>query len=482
MKKFLSFTYCLAFSVVLYAGIGSNFFELDSTTCLDTNGDRIYHDTNCDHDKDAGEEYIDQTGGSGGGYDVEPSTITFLLDKGVRLSTGNITSLSPGPLKLAAGTSNFYTAQISASTDIASGILPTTVIASSVQANAIFAGQMGNSDHGDVSWTSNVATVDNVAAANVAAGSLGSSVLASSFPASGATAGTYGSATQVSSVTIDAQGRVTRATNVTISISTTNMNLSGTASATTFARGDNSWATPAGGSADNLGNHVATMTLTTGFGVNSTTITVSQNAQFTSVAAPATNVEGNTWNDSTRKAYMGYIDGIKQVFSGTVFASTTTQTFSNTTTTTTLLGVGPGTLTLPANFFTNGKALRIHASGVYSTDFAAPGNFIFYVRLGSVEVGVTANRPLLGNAANQGWYLDFMLTCRTTGASGTVFGQGRVSIDASAATEEIWPMANSTTQTVDTTTALVVDVMGQFDSAAAANSISGTNAYVEVLN
>jgi len=50
-----------------------------------------------------------------------------------------------------------------------------------LDADVVASAEMGDSDHGDVSWTSNVATVDSVAAANIAAGSLGGSVLASSI-------------------------------------------------------------------------------------------------------------------------------------------------------------------------------------------------------------------------------------------------------------------------------------------------------------
>jgi hypothetical protein len=146
-------------------------------------------------------------------------------------------------LRSAGGVPSFDTVK---ATDVAAGSLGSSVIASSIAINSIRAAQMANADHGDVSWTSNVATVDNVAAANVAAGVLGSSVRASSFPVSGVTAGTYGSATQVSSITFNDQGQATKATNVTISISTTNLNATGTASATTFLRGDNSWSSPAG--------------------------------------------------------------------------------------------------------------------------------------------------------------------------------------------------------------------------------------------
>lgn len=66
----------------------------------------------------------DQTGGAGGGgYAVEPATVTFLLDKGVRISTFNLTSASPGVLHIVAGSSNAVTALVSLSTEV-TGNLP----------------------------------------------------------------------------------------------------------------------------------------------------------------------------------------------------------------------------------------------------------------------------------------------------------------------------------------------------------------------
>lgn len=40
-------------------------FNVAGTTCISASADRLYHDTDCDGTKDAGEEFIDQTGGSG---------------------------------------------------------------------------------------------------------------------------------------------------------------------------------------------------------------------------------------------------------------------------------------------------------------------------------------------------------------------------------------------------------------------------------
>lgn len=42
-------------------------FKLKGTTCLGVSSDEIFHDTNCDGSKGVGENFIDQTGGGGGG-------------------------------------------------------------------------------------------------------------------------------------------------------------------------------------------------------------------------------------------------------------------------------------------------------------------------------------------------------------------------------------------------------------------------------
>ena len=77
----------------------------------------------------------DTSGGGGGGYAVEPATKTFLLDFGARLSTFNVTSLSPGVMHIVATSSNATTGLVSLSTEV-TGNLPVTNLNSGTNADS----------------------------------------------------------------------------------------------------------------------------------------------------------------------------------------------------------------------------------------------------------------------------------------------------------------------------------------------------------
>ena len=73
--------------------------------------------------------------------------------------------------------------------------------------------------------------------------------------------------------------------------------------------------------------------------------------------------------------------------------------------------------TFPANFFTIGTKIRIHASGIMTIS-ATPGTETFAVEMGSSVVHATFGAiTLVASASTQKWWLDIDLECRAVGAS-----------------------------------------------------------------
>lgn len=186
--------------------------------------------------------------------------------------------------------------------------------------------------------------------------------------------------------------------------------------------------------------------------------------------------DGQTWNDSTQKAIASYAAGVKQFHDTTLFSQTSSVTVANTTTETAVLGSGVGTLTLPANFFVAGKTIRLTVWGYHSS--ASNPNLRFRVKLGSTTVldsGAVASK----NSSNDALKIVCDITCRTTGVSGTVMGQGTVTEAGNPAT--ILNLVSTAAVTVDTTAAAAVGVTAEWGTASASNTLTITNASVEVL-
>lgn len=161
-----------------------------------------------------------------------------------------------------------------------------------------------------------------------------------------------------------------------------------------------------------------------------------------------------------------------------IFAATADKTVGNTTTETTLFGTGVGSLTLPANLFIIGRTVRIVLRG-YITGTANP-TVRFKIKLGAnIIVDTTALGTLLGAGTQHPFLFDGEIICRTTGASGAFVGQLVVASNAAANFVD----GSQTTATVaaDTTASQVLDATLAWGTANAANTVTITNATVELL-
>jgi hypothetical protein len=148
---------------------------------------------------------------------------------------------------------------------------------------------------------------------------------------------------------------------------------------------------------------------------------------------------------------------------------------TNTTTETDLTQSLTGANTLPANTLTVGRTLRVKARGRLTTD-ASPPALNLRFRLGGTSgtvVVATGAVTLDANLSARYWEVDLLLTCRSTGASGTVWASGLFKFTDAAQTQEmrVWEMLNAAAVTVDTTAALDLTLTAAFDVADAGSTL-----------
>jgi len=101
-----------------------------------------------------------------------------------------------------------------------------------------------------------------------------------------------------------------------------------------------------------------------------------------------------------------------------IYAETAGTTVQNTTTPTSIFGTVTGITTLPANFFGVGKTIRIFASGTYQQT-SGTNTCTLALSIGTASIGSVA----LQHSNSVGpvyWEAEWNITCRTSGASGTL--------------------------------------------------------------
>ncbi len=161
---------------------------------------------------------------------------------------------------------------------------------------------------------------------------------------------------------------------------------------------------------------------------------------------------------------------------------------SNTTTATSILPAA-AKFTLPANYMSIGKVLRVTAKGRISNVVTTPGNLTFEVRFGNTAVFSGGAIAISTTAhTNVTFIMDAMMTCRAIGASANLMGIGQFQTEALGATANIavtssLPVsAPAVGSNFDSTAAQVVDLFATWSVASASNSIQVHEYTLESLN
>lgn len=137
------------------------------------------------------------------------------------------------------------------------------------------------------------------------------------------------------------------------------------------------------------------------------------------------------------------------------FSQSASVTVANTTTETTLVGAGVGSKVIKASAPQIGQTWQGIMMGIHSA--VSNPNITINVKLGSTTIcstGVVAS----GSSTNAYFEVRILFTYRTLGASGTLFCQGYYHEEGGGASFNEYPMANTTTTTIDTTSDQTIDI------------------------
>jgi len=178
---------------------------------------------------------------------------------------------------------------------------------------------------------------------------------------------------------------------------------------------------------------------------------------------------------TTKKVTLTLVDDLFRA-NDAAFVATASVTVASLDTENSIIGTGVGSLTLPAGFLTIGKTLHIRVMGVISN--TGTPNMTVKLKLGSTVIASTGAVATITGLSNSIFIADFYLTCRTTGVTGTVFGQGTTQLGNNP------PIGAPATAaiTVDTTGTLAVGVTVQWGTSSASNTVTGSLAIVEKVN
>jgi hypothetical protein len=161
------------------------------------------------------------------------------------------------------------------------------------------------------------------------------------------------------------------------------------------------------------------------------------------------------------------------------FCQTATTTVAATNAETSLLSSGTGSLTIPAAAWFAGKSFKISVRGVYSTSATNPAGIRFTIKLGSTIIAQSPSIFLGSNKADVNYEVRADLTCRSTGASGSLYTMGMFFSND----DKFGKIDHGTAAaTVDLSGNQTLNITATFSDASAGNSISAFIVTFEAIN
>ena len=163
-----------------------------------------------------------------------------------------------------------------------------------------------------------------------------------------------------------------------------------------------------------------------------------------------------------------------------LYAQTDCVKVENTDEETSLIGEHVGSHIIPANTLLKGFGLRMRMKGFIS-GLNETGVSI-KVKLGGKNL-LSSTQPLPVTFVDTVFKVDVDFTFREVGETGLIIGQGLSTITAEEAfaTSYVCPLKMSTPISIDTTQDLAFDFTYQWDDASPNNSITETNATIELI-
>lgn len=192
-------------------------------------------------------------------------------------------------------------------------------------------------------------------------------------------------------------------------------------------------------------------------------------------SAPSSFTPGDMYADSARNNNLSYSFG-GRFHRGLwrIYAQTTTTGAANTTGVISLLtGTAIDSASMLSSIWSVGRSFKLMASGYISTDSSAR-NVTITVALGGttlVSQTVSVNAP----SAGRRWWIEVDVVCRSTGASGTVFSQGRGFMATVSNGADLDRLENTSTSTHNMTGTLAWTLTAQFGTANSNTEIRCTN-------